>query len=210
MRLTTFVHSAQIQTSQAISIFLQIRLDGSNYHIFPPCFTQMKWKSRGRARTDTSARYNFLHFSQQYTVHIMARSEKNRAGFFSCARVRIRLKEFSPSNICLYTIAATMHGSEQAWRLESAVGISCLWWMWKWLKSAQVAQHGYDAICAHNLFAVYHIGKLPANNRTSFYNGKMCECTQIFHVKMWCYGWMFIWQMWMIVTLILIWIVICA
>ena len=46
-----------------------------------------------------------------------------------------------------------------------------------WLKSAQVARHSYDAICAHNLFAVYHIDKLSADNRTSFYNGKMCECT---------------------------------
>ena len=35
----------------------------------------------GRARISTNAPYNFLHFSQQYTVHIMARREKNRAGF---------------------------------------------------------------------------------------------------------------------------------
>ena len=45
------------------------------------------------------------------------------------------------------------------------------------LKSAQVARHGYDAICAHNLFAVYHIDKLSADNRALFYNEKMCECT---------------------------------
>ena len=38
----------------------------------------------------------------------MARREKNRAGFFSCARVRIRSNEFSPGNICLYIIAATL------------------------------------------------------------------------------------------------------
>ena len=55
-------------------------------------------------------------------------------------------------------------------------------------------RHGYDAICAHNLFAVYHINKLSADNRTLFYNGKMCECTQIFHVKMWCCWWIFIWK----------------
>ena len=36
------VQFAQFPTSQAISIFLQIRLDSSNYHIFPPCFAQMK------------------------------------------------------------------------------------------------------------------------------------------------------------------------
>ena len=36
------VQPAQFPTSQAISIFLQIWLDGSNYHIFPPCFIKMK------------------------------------------------------------------------------------------------------------------------------------------------------------------------
>ena len=46
-----------------------------------------------------------------------------------------------------------------------------------------MARHGYDAICSHNLFAVYHIDKLSADNRTSFYNVKMCECTQISHEK---------------------------
>ena len=76
----------------------------------------------GRAGISTNAPYIFLHFSQQYTVHILARREKNRAGF-SHVRIRIRSNEFSPSNICLYTIAATLCGSGQAWRLESAVGI---------------------------------------------------------------------------------------
>ena len=129
--------------------------------------------------------YNFLHFSQQYTVHIMARHEKKSTWIFSCARVRIMSNEFSPSNICLYIIAAMRRGLGQAWRLESTVGISCLWWTQTWLKSAQMTRHGYDAICTHNLFAVYHIDKLSADNRTLFYYGKMCECTQIFHVKMW-------------------------
>ena len=36
------VQPAQIPTFQAISIFLQIRLDSSNCHIFQPCFAQMK------------------------------------------------------------------------------------------------------------------------------------------------------------------------
>ena len=44
------------------------------------------------------------------------------------------------------------------------------------IKSAQMTRHGYNAICAHNLFAVYHIDKLSADNSTLFYNGKMCEC----------------------------------
>ena len=46
-----------------------------------------------------------------------------------------------------------------------------------------MARQGYYEICAHNLFAVYHIDKLSADNRTLFDDGKMCECTQIFHVK---------------------------
>ena len=74
-------------------------------------------------------------------------------------------------------------GSGKAWWLESIVCISCLGWAQTRLKSAQVARHGYDAICAHNLFAVYHIDKLPTDNRTPFYNGKMCECTQISYKK---------------------------
>ena len=73
--------------------------------------------------------------------------------------------------------------SGQAWRLESAIGISCLGWTQTRLKSAQTTRHGYDAICAHNLFAVYHIDKLPTDNRTFFDDGKMCECTQISHEK---------------------------
>ena len=44
-------------------------------------------------------------------------------------------------------------------------------------------RHGYDAICAHSLFAVYHIDKLATDNRTLFYDGKMCECAQISYKK---------------------------
>ena len=49
------------------------------------------------------------------------------------------------------------------------------------LISAQIARHGYDEICAHSLFAVYHIDKFSADNRTLFYDRKMYECTPIFH-----------------------------
>lgn len=95
-----FVQSAQIPTFQVISIFLQIQLDDSNYYIFPSCFAQMKWKSMGRADISMSAPYNFLHFSQQYTVHIMAQRKKS-SRIFLCVRVRIRSSEFSPV-ICAY------------------------------------------------------------------------------------------------------------
>ena len=120
----------------------------------------------------------FTFFPAIYSIY-NGSARKNRAGF-SHVRVRIRLKEFSPSNICLYIIAATLcKQTGQAWRLELATGISCLRWTQTRLKSAQTARHGYDAICAHNLFAVYDIDKLPTDNRTLFDDGKMCECTQI-------------------------------
>ena len=51
MRLTMFVQSAQIPTFQAISIFLQIRLDGSNYHIFPAMLYSNEVENRGVERT---------------------------------------------------------------------------------------------------------------------------------------------------------------
>ena len=50
-------------------------------------------------------------------------------------------------------------------------------------KLVQMARHGYDAICAHNLFAVYHIDKLSTDRYTLFDDGKMCECTQIYYEK---------------------------
>ena len=71
----------------------------------------------------TNAPYNFLHFSQQYTVHILARREKNRAGFSHVRMCGLGQTNFSPSNICLYIIAAVRRGSGQAWRLESTTGI---------------------------------------------------------------------------------------
>ena len=46
-----------------------------------------------------------------------------------------------------------------------------------------MARHGYDEIYAHNLFAVYHIDKLSADSYTLFYDGKMCERTQISYKK---------------------------
>ena len=46
-----------------------------------------------------------------------------------------------------------------------------------------MTRHSYDAIYAHNLFVVYHIDKLATDNCTLFYDGKMCECTQISYKK---------------------------
>ena len=125
----------------------------------------------------------FTFFPAIYSTY-NGSARKKSSRIFSCARVRIRSNEFSPNNICLYTIAATLRGSGQAWRLELAMGISCLWWTQTRLTSAQMARHGYDEICAHNLFTVYHIDKLLTDSYPLFYDGKMCECTQISYEKM--------------------------
>ena len=124
----------------------------------------------------------FTFFPAIYSTYTGS-ARKKSSRIFSYASVRITTSSFSPANMCIYTIAAMMRGSGQAWRLESAMGISYLGWTQTWLKSAQMAQQGYDAICAHNLFAVYHIDKLLTDICTLFYDGKMCECTQISYIK---------------------------
>ena len=95
--------------------------------------------------------------------------------------MRITASSFSPANMCIYIIGSRgtngYGGFAGSWRLESTMGISYLGRIQTRLKLAQVARYGYDAICAHNLFVVYHIDKLPADNRTLFYDGKMCERT---------------------------------
>ena len=119
-----FVQPEQIPTFQAISIFLQIRLDGSNCHIFPPCFTQMKWKIDGSSAHKYERTLQFFTFFPAIYSTYNGSARKKSSRIFSCARVRIRLNEFSPSNICLYTIAAALRKQTgQAWRLESTVGI---------------------------------------------------------------------------------------
>ena len=146
----------------------------------------MKWKIEGSSAHKYERTLQFFTFFPVIYSTYTGSERKKSIRIFSCARVRIRLNEFSPSNICLYTIAATLRGSGQAWRLESAMSISCLWWTQTRLKLAQMARQGHDEICAHNLHGLYCINKLPTDSCTCtlFYNGKMCECTQIFHVKM--------------------------
>ena len=125
-----FVQSVQFPTFQAISIFLQIWLDDSNYHILPATLYPNEAINRCKKSSHACAPYNFLHFSQQYTVHILARREKNRARFFSCARVRITTSSFSPANMCIYIIgsrgANEYGGFAGSWRLELTMDISYL------------------------------------------------------------------------------------
>ena len=117
----------KFQLLRPFPFFLQIQLDESNYHIFPPCFAQMKWKIEGSsAHKHERTLHFFTFFPAIYSTYNGSAREKS-TWIFSCAYVRIRSNEISPSNICLYTIAATLRKqTRQAWRLESTTGISCL------------------------------------------------------------------------------------
>ena len=127
LTLACIVQSAQFPTSQAISIFLQIRLDGSNYHIFPPYFIKMKWKIEGSSAHKHERTLQFFTFFPAIYSTYNGSARKKSTRIFSCARVQIRSNEFSPSNICLYIIAATLRKQTgQAWRLELAMGTSYL------------------------------------------------------------------------------------
>ena len=130
MRLTMFVQSVQIPTSQTISIFLQIQLDGSNFNIFPPCFNQMKWKIDGSSAHKHERTLQFFTFFPAIYSTYNGSARKKSSRIFSCARVRITTSSFSPANMCIYIIgsrgANEYGGFAGSWRLESAMGISCL------------------------------------------------------------------------------------
>ena len=103
--------------------FLQIRLDGSNWHIFPPCFAQMKWKIEGSSGHKHERTLHFFTFFPVIYSTYNGSARKNWAEFSYVCMCGLGQTNFSPSNICLYIIAAVRRGSGQAWRLESTTGI---------------------------------------------------------------------------------------
>lgn len=130
MCLTTFVQPVQFLTSQAIFIFLQIQLDGSNCHIFPPCFIKMKWKIDGSSAYKHERTLQFFTFFPAIYSTYNGSARKKSTWIFSCARVRITTSLFSPANMCIYIIGSPgangYGGFAGSWRLDSSIGISCL------------------------------------------------------------------------------------
>ena len=106
MSLTTFVQSVQFPTFHAIYIFLQIRLDGSNWHIFPPCFAQMKWKIEGSSAHKHERTLQFFTFFPAIYSTYNGSARKKSTWIFSCARVRITASPFFPANMCIYIMVA--------------------------------------------------------------------------------------------------------
>ena len=106
MSLTTFVQSVQFPTFQTISIFLQIRLDGSNCHIFPPYFIKMKWKIDGSSGHKHERTLQFFTFFPAIYSTYNGSARKKSTWIFSCVRVRITASSFSPANMCIYIMVA--------------------------------------------------------------------------------------------------------
>ena len=114
MSLTTFVQSVQFPTFQAISIFLQIRLDDSNYHIFPPCFAQMKWKIEGSSAHKHERTLQFFTFFPAIYSTYNGLARKNRPGFSHVRMCRLQRRHF-PRQICAYILWS--RGAKRLWQL---------------------------------------------------------------------------------------------
>ena len=95
------MQSVQFPTFQAISIFSQIQLDGFNCHIFPPCFTQMKWKIEGSSGHKRERTLQFFTFFPAIYSTYNGFARKNRAGF-SHVRVCGLQHHHFPRQICAY------------------------------------------------------------------------------------------------------------
>ena len=144
--------------------FLQIWLDGSNCHIFPAILQSNKESNRYEKSSCVCDLTIFYIFPAIYSTY-NGLARKNRAGFSSCARMRIRLNEFSPNNICLYIIAAAQDrhdGSNRLWVYITQGGykLGSNWHRWRDMAMVQSAiitcllyiiQTSYQPTTAHYL-----------------------------------------------------------
>ena len=81
--------------------FLQIRLDGSNCHIFPPCFIKMKWKIDGSSAHKHERTLQFFTFFPAIYSTYNGSARKKSSRIFSCARADYNIIIF-PRKICAY------------------------------------------------------------------------------------------------------------
>ena len=148
---------------------------------FQLCFTQMKWKIDGSsAHKHERTLQFFTFFTAIYSTYSGSARKKIEPDFLMCACADYNIIIFPGKYVHIYIIgsrgANEYGGFAGSWRLELTMDIYYLGRIQTRLKSAQAARHGYDAICAHNLFTVYHIDKFSADSCTLFYDGKMCKC----------------------------------
>ena len=109
------VQSAQFSTFQAISIFLQIRLDKSNCHIFPAMLYSNEVKNRGveRAQTRTHLPIFYIFPSNiQYIYWLCAK--KIEPDFLMCACADYNIIIFPGKYVHIYNRIARR---KRIWRL---------------------------------------------------------------------------------------------
>lgn len=118
------VQAAQFPTFQAIYISLQIMLDGSNCHIFPLCFIQLKQKidrSSGHRRKRT---LHFFYIFPSYIQYIYwLGAEKIEPDFLMCAYAAYSIAIFPGKYVHTY----------------NRVTRRKLLWQLYWLITAQIA-----------------------------------------------------------------------
>ena len=102
--------------------FLQIQLDGSNYHIFPPYFAQMKWKIDGSSAHKRDRTLQFFTFFPAIYSTYNGSARKKSSRIFSCVRVRITTSSFSPGK---YVHIYNRGDDVQTNRTGVAARISC-------------------------------------------------------------------------------------
>ena len=107
------VQSVQFPTFQVISIFLQIQLDGSNYHIFPPCFTQMKWKIEGSSghKHERTLQF-FTFFPAIYSTYNGSARKKSSRIFLMCVCAGYSVAIFPGKYVHIYYGRAAQNDRE--------------------------------------------------------------------------------------------------
>ena len=90
----------------------------SNYHISPDILYPNEEINRCKKSSRICDLTIFTFFPAIYSTY-NGSARKKSSRIFSCVRVRIRSNEFSPSNICLYTIAAAQDRRDGSNRLRA-------------------------------------------------------------------------------------------
>ena len=97
------MQSAQIPTSQAISIFLQIRLDESNYHIFPAMLYSIKAINQFHFLV-MCAHYIFYNFSHGIFYYMPKR-------FFRYCIFALQIDLIFPMCVCVLSKIKISHSN---------------------------------------------------------------------------------------------------
>ena len=132
----------------------------SNHHIFPTILYPNEVINRCEKSSRICDLTIFYIFPSNIQCIYQLDAKKIELNFSHVRVCGLGQTNFPPV-ICVYIISRRFGvAQDKHGRLELAMGISCLGWMQIRFKSAQMARHGYDVICANNLFGLCHLLKL--------------------------------------------------